>query len=62
MAASTIEAKFVADRLTEEGILAIPDRQDINMLMGGFQPQMWGYGMAPGSLCGPRTCRGRRRG
>ena len=44
MAADTIEAKFVADRLTEQGIPAIADRQDINMVMGGFRPQMWGYG------------------
>jgi hypothetical protein len=44
MAANTIEAKFVADRLTEQGVPAIADRQDINMVMGGFQPQMWGYG------------------
>ena len=44
MAENTIEAKFVADRMTEDGIPAIADRQDINMTMGGFQPQMWGYG------------------
>jgi hypothetical protein len=44
MAANTIEAKFVADQLTAEGIPAIADRQDINLVMGGFQPQMWGYG------------------
>jgi hypothetical protein len=44
MAANPIEAKFVADQLTAEGIPAIADRQDINMVMGGFQPQMWGYG------------------
>src|SRR3954451_4209393 len=44
MAANTIEAKFVADQLTGEGIPAIADRQDINMVMGGLQPQMWGYG------------------
>jgi hypothetical protein len=44
MAANTIEAKFVADRLTEAGIPALADRQDINMVMGGLQPQMWGYG------------------
>jgi hypothetical protein len=44
MAGSTIEAKFVADRLMEEGIPALADRQDINMIMGGLQPQMWGYG------------------
>jgi hypothetical protein len=39
MAANTVEAKFVADRLTEEGIPAIADRQDINLGMGGFLPQ-----------------------
>ena len=44
MAENTIEAKFVADQLTEEGIPAIADRQDINMVMGGFRPGMWGYG------------------
>jgi hypothetical protein len=44
MAANTTEAKFVADRLMEEGIPAIADRQDINMTMGGLRPQMWGYG------------------
>ena len=44
MAANTIEAKFIADRLTEEGIPALADRQDINLVMGGFRPQIWGYG------------------
>jgi hypothetical protein len=44
MAANTIEAKFVADQLTGDGIPAIADRQDVNMVMGGLQPQMWGYG------------------
>jgi hypothetical protein len=44
MASNPTEAKFVADRLTEEGIPALADRQDINMVMGGFKPQMWGYG------------------
>jgi hypothetical protein len=44
MAANPIEAKFIADRLMEEGIPAIADRQDINMVMGGLKPQMWGYG------------------
>jgi hypothetical protein len=44
MAANTVEAKFVADRLTEEGIPALADRQDINMVMGGLRPEMWGYG------------------
>ena len=44
MASSTIEAKFIADQLMEQGIPAIADRIDINLVMGGFQPQMWGYG------------------
>jgi hypothetical protein len=44
MASDTVEAKFVADRLTEQGIPALADSHDINMVMGGFQPQMWGYG------------------
>ena len=44
IAANTIEAKFIADRLTEEGIPALADRQDINMVMGGLRPEMWGYG------------------
>jgi hypothetical protein len=44
MAANPIEAKFVADRLTEQGIPALADRQDINMVMGGLRPEMWGYG------------------
>jgi hypothetical protein len=47
MAANPIEAKFVADQLTAEGIPAIADRQDINMVLGGLQPQMWG--------CGPKV-------
>jgi Putative prokaryotic signal transducing protein len=44
MAANTIEAKFIADRLMEEGIPAIADKIDVNMVMGGLQPTMWGYG------------------
>lgn len=44
MAANTVEAKFIADRLLEIGIPAIADRQDINMVMGGWRPEMWGYG------------------
>src|SRR5262249_10459835 len=44
MASNTIEAKFVADRLVEQGIPALADKHDINMAMGGLQPQMWGYG------------------
>src|SRR3954453_15240991 len=34
LARGTIEAKFVADRLMEQGIPALADKQDI--------PQMWG--------------------
>jgi hypothetical protein len=44
MARNTIEAKFIADRLMEQGIPALADKHDINMVMGGVQPQMWGYG------------------
>jgi hypothetical protein len=44
MAGNTIEAKFVADQLMEQGIPAIADKIDINLVMGGFRPQMWGYG------------------
>jgi hypothetical protein len=44
MASNTIEAKFIADRLMEQGIPAIADKIDVNLVMGGFQPQMWGYG------------------
>jgi hypothetical protein len=44
MASNTIEAKFVADQLMEQGIPAIADKININLVMGGFQPQLWGYG------------------
>ena len=44
MASDTIEAKFIADQLMEQGIPAIADKININMMMGGLQPQMWGYG------------------
>ena len=44
MASDTIEAKFIADQLMEQGIPAIADKININLTMGGFQPQMWGYG------------------
>jgi hypothetical protein len=44
MASNPTEAKFIADRLMEEGIPAIADKVDINMVMGGLQPQLWGYG------------------
>lgn len=44
MASNTIEAKFVADRLTELGIPALADSHDINLTLGGFQPGLWGYG------------------
>jgi len=43
MAGNTIEAKFIADQLMEQGIPAIADKVDINLTMGGLQPQMWGY-------------------
>ena len=44
MASNTIEAKFIADQLMEQGIPAIADKININLVMGGFQPQLWGYG------------------
>jgi hypothetical protein len=44
MASNTVEAKFVADQLMEQGIPAVADRIDINLVMGGFKPEMWGYG------------------
>ena len=44
MANNTIEAKFVADQLMQQGIPAIADKIDVNLLMGGSQPQLWGYG------------------
>ena len=44
MASNTIEAKFIADQLMQQGIPAIADKIDVNLLMGGFQPQLWGYG------------------
>ncbi|APW59495.1 DUF2007 domain-containing protein [Paludisphaera borealis] len=43
-AGNAVEAKFIADRLREEGIPAIADRIDVNMAMGGIHPQMWGCG------------------
>jgi hypothetical protein len=69
MAANTIEAKFVADRLAEEAIPAIADRHDINMVMGGLKPQMWGYGPKvrvrpedlPRALAWLETYKGRRQ-
>jgi hypothetical protein len=44
MASDTIEAKFSADQLMEQGIPAIADKININLVMGGLQPQLWGYG------------------
>ncbi len=39
-----IEAKFVADQLRLNGIPAVADRQNINMVLGGYKPQLWGAG------------------
>lgn len=44
MASNTVEAKFIADQLMEQGIPAIADKVDINLVMGGLRPEMWGYG------------------
>jgi hypothetical protein len=43
-ASNPIEAKFIADHLMEQDIPAIADKIDINLTLGGFQPQLWGYG------------------
>ena len=39
-----LEPWFIADQLMEHGIPAIADKININMVMGGLQPQLWGYG------------------
>lgn len=44
MAENVVEAKFVADRLMENGIPAVAGDVDMNMMLGGFQPRQWGYG------------------
>jgi hypothetical protein len=44
MASNTIEAKFVADQLIEQGIPAVADHHDNNLWLGGWKPTMWGYG------------------
>jgi hypothetical protein len=46
-AGNTIEAQLIANQLMEQGILAIADKVDVNLVLGGFQPQMWG--------CGPKV-------
>jgi hypothetical protein len=44
-ARSEIEAKFLADRLREQGIPAVSDRHNMNMMaLGGIMPEAWGYG------------------
>jgi hypothetical protein len=43
-AENIVEAKFVADRLVEEGIPAVAATHDINLTLGGFIPRAWGYG------------------
>ena len=44
MAQSVIEAKFLADRLVEEGIPALADKHDLNMMLGGWRPELWNNG------------------
>lgn len=43
-ARDTIEAKFIADQLMEQGIPAVADRRNGNFSLGGWLPEMWGYG------------------
>jgi hypothetical protein len=40
MASNTIEAKLIADQLMQQGIPAIADKIDVNLVNGGFR----GYG------------------
>ena len=44
MAENVVEAKFLADRLVEQGIPAVADTHDSNLFLGGWKPTMWGYG------------------
>jgi len=44
MAQSVIEAKFLADRLTEQGIPALADKHDLNLMLGGWKPELWNNG------------------
>ncbi|HEX8200918.1 MAG TPA: DUF2007 domain-containing protein [Isosphaeraceae bacterium] len=44
VAHDTIEAQFLADRLLEQGIPAVADHRDMNTMLGGWKPDMWGYG------------------
>ena len=44
LAGNTIEAKFIADQLIEQGIPAVADRRNGNFSIGGWRPEMWGYG------------------
>ena len=43
-AENVVEARFVADRLIEEGVPAVAATHDINLTLGGFFPRVWGYG------------------
>jgi hypothetical protein len=43
-ARDTIEAKFIADQLREQGIPAVADRRNANFSLGGYQHSLWGYG------------------
>jgi hypothetical protein len=44
MAGDAIEAKFIADKLMEQGIPAVADRRNRNFPNGGWRHEMWGYG------------------
>jgi hypothetical protein len=44
MARNAIEAKFLADRLSEDGIPALADKHDLNLMLGGWKPELWGNG------------------
>ena len=44
MARNTTEAKFIANQLMEQGIPAIADRRDVNLVDGRIAAAVWGYG------------------
>ena len=44
MASNATEANMIADELMAQGIQAIADKIDVNLVMGGFRSQLWGFG------------------
>jgi hypothetical protein len=46
MARDVTEAQFIANELMQEGVPAVAGAVNVNMMLGGFQPQLWGQGPA----------------